>query len=96
MLRTSFAAALAAFFLISPARAMVCMEHKTLTDILRENHKETRREIGVVGDTTIAELYVSDEGSWTIIITDTMARSCIVLGGQGWGAAKDLAQEPEY
>ena len=52
---------------------------------LQRDHGETARGIGV-GDTgqLVTELFVSDTGSFTVLVTRTNGLSCIVAGGHDW------------
>lgn len=33
---------------------------------------------------TMVELFVGESGTWTIVVTDTAGRSCIVASGENW------------
>lgn len=36
------------------------------------------------GGKTMAELFVSTSGSWTVVVTNTEGTSCIVASGESW------------
>ena len=80
------AAALAAFLLAAtvwsaPAVGQVlCGPRDGLAELLKQRFGETRQAGGVSADARrIVELFVAPDGSWTIVVTDTQGRSCIVL-----------------
>ena len=40
--------------------------------------------VGVLGPDVMMEIFVSDNGTWTIISTDTGGQSCVISAGEGW------------
>ena len=89
------AAVLAAFLLTAlslwptPAAGQVlCGPQNKLADQLKQRFGETRQAMGVSTDAQrIIELFMAPDGSWTIVVTDTRGRSCIVLAGEDWTQA---------
>ena len=89
------AAVLAAFLLAvlslwpAPASGQVlCGPRDGLDDLLKQRFGETRQAVGVSTDARrIVELFMAPNGSWTIVVTDTQGRSCIVLAGEDWTQA---------
>ena len=84
------AAVLAAFLLAvvrsAPAVGQVlCGLRQGLVELLKQRFGETRQAVGVSADARrIVELFLAPDGSWTIVVTDTQGRSCIVLSGEDW------------
>lgn len=58
-----------------------CASRSVVVDHLSDTFKEVQAARGKVNDTTIMELFVSPDGSWTIINTNSQGRSCIAQGG---------------
>ena len=89
------AAVLAAFLLAAfslwptPAAGQVlCGPRDGLDALLKQRFGETRQAMGVSTDAQrIIELFMAPDGSWTIVVTDTRGRSCIVLAGEDWAHA---------
>ena len=89
------AAVLAAFLLAalslwptSAAGQVLCGPQNKLADQLKQRFGETRQAMGVSTDAQrIIELFMAPDGSWTIVVTDTRGRSCIVLAGEDWTQA---------
>jgi hypothetical protein len=61
-----------------------CGNHDKIVDVLGQKYKETRRVIGVVNSTAVMEMFMSAQGTWTIVITDTTGKSCITVAGEEW------------
>ena len=87
------ALALAAFAPSPEASAAgLCAPHKSLSDALSQRYQENRQGIGLAGKSQVIELYVSSEGSWTLVSTDTKGKTCIIASGEAWqNAPKILA-----
>ena len=92
------AAVLAAFLLavlsLWPAPAtgqMLCGPRDGLAELLKQRFGETQQAVGVSADARrIVELFVAPDGSWTIVVTDTQGRSCIVLTGKDWNQTPQM------
>jgi hypothetical protein len=96
---TAGALALAGGALFAPgaADAAVCMEHKMLVSYLTERFDETPRALGLVASRNVMEVYVSEKGTWTIVMTTTQGVACIVAAGDTWEDVKvALNEDPEY
>ena len=84
----SLVAALAAISLVGIAgiaeAAPQCGNHDKIADVLADKFKETRRVMGVVNSTAVMEIFMSPQGTWTMVITDTRGISCITASGEEW------------
>jgi hypothetical protein len=84
----SLVAALAAISLVGIAgkaeAAPQCGNHDKIVEVLGDKFKETRRVMGVVNSTAVMEIFMSTQGTWTIVITDTSGLSCITASGEEW------------
>jgi hypothetical protein len=84
----SLVAALAAISLVSIAgkaeAAPQCGNHDKIIEVLGNKFKETRRVMGVVNAKAVMEIFMSPQGTWTILITDTSGLSCITASGEEW------------
>lgn len=61
-----------------------CGEHDKIVDVLGHKFKETRRVMGVVNAQAVMEMFMSAQGTWTMVITDTSGTACIAAAGQDW------------
>ena len=81
-------AALTAISLVSIASraeaAPQCSSHNEIVDALRDKFQETRRAMGVVSDRVVMEIFMSPQGTWTMVFTDTIGISCITAAGEEW------------
>ncbi len=73
---------------MAPGGRMVCDERARLVGELAMYYSEFPMARGLTLDGQVLELLVSEEGSWTIIVTRPSGISCLVTAGQAW---KDLA-----
>jgi len=81
-------AALAAISLVGAAgkteAAPQCSSHAEIVDALKDTFKETRRAMGVVNTKVVMEMFMSPQGTWTMVFTDTKGISCITAAGENW------------
>jgi hypothetical protein len=72
----------------APAEAqMVCGERAAIVAQLERKYGETRRSIGLQQDRAVVEVYASDKtGSWTILLTDTAGKTCLIAAGEAFEA----------
>ena len=89
------AAVLAVFLWALPANAAVCMNHKNLVSFLSDRYSEAPRALGLVEDRGLMEIYVSQSGTWTIVMTTAQGIACIIAAGDTW-EEKELQLGPEY
>lgn len=74
----------AVVLLAVPAQAqMICGLRDEMGKMLDQRFAEQPKAAGLAGD-RIVELLVSENGSWTILITSADGRSCVVTGGEDW------------
>jgi len=87
------AAAIAATTLISAmsfmsgsANALTarCGKHKDVVTFLGTKFKETRKGMGLINAGQMMELYISDAGSWTVLITRPDGVTCFGPVGKNW------------
>ncbi len=75
-----------------PAKAeMPCAPHDKIKAALEKKYKELRKGIGLVSNKNVAEVYVSESGSWTFIVTYLNGMSCVVATGHSWEDAPKIA-----
>ena len=61
-----------------------CAPHATIAKALQNKHKEVPNAYGIMGSNFIIEVYVSNEGNWTVVRTDRAGTACIVATGHSW------------
>lgn len=78
---------------INAAQAAVqCGPRDKIATVLGQRFQENRQALGISGQSSVIELFVSMSGSWTMTSTNTQGLTCIVATGEAWQAApKQLA-----
>ena len=92
----SFLASLAAFgAAVSPAAAgadqTLCGVRAEMVSKLSERFQEMPAALGVVDQNAVLEVFVSDNGTWTLLATGTDGKSCVLASGEGWESAPLVA-----
>lgn len=93
MTRMLFALSLgfAGLILVTEARASTqCAPRDQVIAHLGGTYSETRRGMGLAANNMVMEIYASDGGSWTIVVTTPQGMTCLVASGQGF---ESLAEE---
>ena len=66
----------------SPAR---CGDRAKLIKTLKDRYKEVPVALGLSQKSTEAfEIYASEEGTWTVIMTMSNGKSCVMAAGHSW------------
>lgn len=77
----------------APAAAQTaCGERGTIADRLAQKYGEHPVSIGLATNGSVIEVFVSDDGTFTILVTSPDGRTCLVAAGEGWQPVDD---EPE-
>lgn len=71
---------------VHPAVAQgICAEREIIIEGLASRYGEAPVSRGLAGDTTLVELFTSEQsGSWTILATQSSGLTCVVAAGSGW------------
>lgn len=64
--------------------AAACAPHNEFAKHLATNYKEQSQGIGVTTDGSLFEIFASDAGTWSLLITNGNKISCIVAAGDMW------------
>ena len=71
--------------LASPASAQaVCGDRSEIVSRLETAYQEKASAIGLAGNGGIVEVYTSEKGSWTILLTQPTGVSCLIAAGDNW------------
>lgn len=66
------------------AAQIQCAKHNQMVGLLSKKYSETPVAMGTVNEDRFMQLFVSSEGTWTILVTMTDGQACIVAAGQNW------------
>ena len=69
-----------------------CAKHDQLVGMLSKKYSESPIAMGTVNEDRYMQLFVSQQGSWTILVTKTDGQACIVAAGQNWEKVPALAE----
>jgi hypothetical protein len=62
-----------------------CGPRDSVTALLAERYGETRRAVGIAGETAVMELFAAnDSGTWTITMTLPDGQMCLMASGSGY------------
>jgi hypothetical protein len=64
--------------------AMPCGDRGKLITMLDAKYSEGLSGFGVTGQSQLVEVFVSDGGSFTIVITNSKGVSCVIAAGDSW------------
>jgi hypothetical protein len=72
-----------------------CLPHKDAVVKLDRTYGERQIGFGLSqhGE-SVVELFVSESGTWTVLITRTDGLSCIAAAGDNWMAGTQLVDDP--
>lgn len=66
------------------AAAANCKPREDIVKVLSSKYKESRRAYGLSNQMQMLELYASENGTWTAVVTTPDGKSCIVAAGEAW------------
>ncbi len=67
----------------TPAAAPMCGDRGAVVDLLKQQFGEEQEEIRLHSDQALMELFASEKGTWSILVTSPAGTSCIVAAGKG-------------
>ena len=73
---------------------MPCAERADIIKLLASRYKEVPRAVGIMSRRGLMEVYVSQTGTWSILMTSTKGRTCIIAAGESWEDVKLAFVDP--
>ena len=74
-----------ALLVATPALAETsCGPRADIVAKLAQEFHEDQQAVGFVNENAVLEVFVSGNGSWTIIATGSDGKSCLISAGQNW------------
>jgi len=88
------------FVMFSPASAQqaVCGDRNEIVARLESGYQESTSGLGLSATGGLVELYTSEKGTWTLMLTQPNGVSCLIAAGDNWenvDSAK-TASQPIY
>jgi hypothetical protein len=62
----------------------ICGEREIFVDRLVQGFGERPASVGLGSDGNVVEVFRSDGGSWTLLITKPGGISCVIAAGEAW------------
>ena len=67
----------------SPATSL-CANRAEMVKSLSDKFRENPTAVGMINGDAVVEIFVSKNGTWTILATGTDGKSCVLSAGEGW------------
>ncbi|RWC61000.1 hypothetical protein [Mesorhizobium sp.] len=71
-------------FAVPALAADQCAARADMIKALGEKFHESEAARDLVNPSVVLEIFVSEQGTWTILATDTHGQSCVITAGEGW------------
>jgi hypothetical protein len=82
--------AICAMTVPATATAMpTCGERSSIIEMLAKKYHEQPRAMAIANQRMLLEVYASQAGSWTILLTHPNGATCIVSAGDSWEEIPD-------
>ncbi|MDX8525103.1 hypothetical protein RFM68_11335 [Mesorhizobium sp. MSK_1335] len=79
----------------APANAAAqCAARADIIKALGDKFHESEAGRGLINPNVVLEIFVSDQGSWTVLASDTKGQSCVLSVGEGWDSPTITAAMP--
>ena len=71
-----------------------CDKRKNIADKLNKKYEEQSVAVGLAVNGSLLEVFASPNGeTWSIIVSNTKGRACVLATGEGWRYRKVVAGE---
>jgi hypothetical protein len=70
------------------AGAAECVDRTALVDKLSSEFSEAQKAVGLANNGSVVEVFVSANGSWTMLTTAPTGESCAIAAGEDWAEAR--------
>lgn len=74
--------------------AAQCAPRADVVKALGDKFREREAGQGLINPNVVLEIFVSDQGSWTVLASDIKGQSCILSVGEGWDSPTIAAAMP--
>ena len=61
-----------------------CGPHDAIIKVLNAKFQENQRAIGLINEKAMMEVYISPQGTWTMVVTNDAGMSCVLAAGEAW------------
>jgi hypothetical protein len=74
---------------VSATAPATCGERSSIVEMLAKKYHEQPRAMAIANQRMLLEVYASQAGSWTILLTHPNGATCIVSAGDSWEEIPD-------
>lgn len=78
----------------TPAAATVCLQTSVMVDGLRDRYGETPAFVATDDKGIVLVIFLSDQGSYTVVLQPSPEVSCSIGAGYGWQPAPPTMRRP--
>ena len=78
------------FISTAAAAQPVCGTHGTVSENLKNVYAEAPVSIGVTTSGAVIEVFASEKGTWTLVLTQPNGLSCLIAAGLDWESLPTL------
>ncbi|TGQ67691.1 hypothetical protein EN829_029905 [Mesorhizobium sp. M00.F.Ca.ET.186.01.1.1] len=71
-----------------------CAKRADIVKALGDTFHESEAGRGLINSGVVLEVFVSEQGTWTVLASDTKGQSCILSAGEGWDGTTIKAALP--
>ena len=71
-----------------------CAPRADIVKALGDKYHESVAGRGLINPNVVLEIFVSKQGSWTVVASDVKGRSCVMSVGEGWDSPTITAAIP--
>ncbi|RAZ87307.1 hypothetical protein DPM33_26410 [Mesorhizobium hawassense] len=94
LMATMLVAAATASGTAAAGAASQCAARADIIKALGDKYHESEAGRGLINPNVVLEIFVSDQGSWTVLASDTKGQSCVLSAGEGWDSPTITAALP--
>lgn len=76
------------------AHAVPCLPREALVKSLDANHGEQLTGVGLADQTRVVEVWTSDKGTFTVIVSLASGMACIIAAGKNWHSVAPVKEPP--
>ncbi|WP_119390297.1 hypothetical protein [Taklimakanibacter lacteus] len=66
------------------AQTQNCAPHDEVIKVLNAKYQERQRAVGLINEKAMMEVYISTNGTWTMVVTNEAGLTCIMAAGEAW------------
>jgi hypothetical protein len=70
-----------------PAQAQAqeqCAPRDQVIKVLNAKYQESQRALGLINERAMMEIFISQRGTWTMVVTNDAGVTCVLAAGEAW------------